>query len=231
MYRYFPAAVTGLVGLKRSLWLIPAVLLSGCFSIPSDQQTVLMEPVREVTVPPTEKLELHVPVGEVKVMPATDGQFSGELRIYCESDSGRCAKRVEQAKFVTTVAGNVTRVATEPTRAMRLRSARLEYIFYVPTAETLDILMGPGSLIVDKVSPCVEVDMDAGDLEITALESQVKGVQLRANFGDASLKHPDNRVDGNRKLLVGARVDWNEGKGDCTIKGHLQAGDLRVRLE
>ncbi len=232
MYRYFLATVNLIGGLfKATLVLAIVATTSGCLSIPSDQKTILMEPVRKVAAQPSSRIHLHIPAGEVKVLPSKDGQLTGELKIYCDSDSGGCAKRAERVKFVTTVSEEETRIGIEPERALKLRNAKLQYVFYVPNAELLEVSMGPGTLVIDNVSACVQVDMDAGDLKVTALESTVKAVHLRANFGDASLKLPENRVEGNRKLLVGARVDWQEGNGSCTIKGHLQAGDARVKLQ
>ncbi|NNF16764.1 MAG: hypothetical protein HKN70_08445 [Gammaproteobacteria bacterium] len=61
-------------------------------------------------------------------------------------------------------------------------------------------------------------------------ETAVRHIWLDANFGDATLLGTPTDLEENRRLLVGAEVDWKEGIGEHDLSIDVGAGDITVRL-
>lgn len=203
--------------------------LSGCIGT-NVKRDVLVQPIQKLEIKPSATMEVFVPVGDVLVLGVKDGDFRATAEIYCAQGDSKCARKASEVEFATTIVNDRTIIQIEPKRALKYRKTSPRFSFYVPKVENLSVFMGPGDLTVDGVQACLEVDMDAGDLDIKQSAQAVGRVFLDANFGDVSLVTPTGAIDGKRKLLVGAEVDWKEGSGKCLLRADLQAGDIRAEL-
>ena len=79
----------------------------------------------------------------------------------------------------------------------------------------------------------VEADSDVfgiGDLTIRLQRDRVGSVHAATRIGDASLRGV-TRVEGRRRMLIGARVDWVDGPGPVDIAVGLKIGNASVVLE
>jgi hypothetical protein len=101
---------------------------------------------------------------------------------------------------------------------------------WVPEDRVLLVDMSAGDLDISRVSGCLTVRIKAGDVSVNVPAASVRTVWLDANFGDASLAFEGDTVEGRRPMLVGAEVDWREGKGACALSVDLGAGDIQATL-
>ncbi len=72
--------------------------------------------------------------------------------------------------------------------------------------------------------------MGIGDLTVRVPAAEVGSVRAATRIGDASLSGK-SFVSAQRRMLLGARLAWDEGPGAARISIGLRIGDAKVVLE
>ena len=102
----------------------------------------------------------------------------------------------------------------------------------VPSRVPLIVRMGIGDLEIEAGPENLDVGMSIGDLTVWAPSEGIGSVGISTRIGDASLRTAsDPYVEGKRRMLIGAKVKWDEGVGDSRIQVKLGIGDAKVLLE
>ena len=176
---------------------------------------------------PSDVLELTIPAGEVSVKGEDIASVSALARIRCPRDSRRCAEWAEDARLVSSRSGNRVRLGIDAKARM---NASVKVTILVPRDSPLRIRMGYGELDAEGMEDDLSVRMKAGEVSIGMPRDAVEKVHLAARFGDASMYLGDRSLEGRRPLLVGAKVDWQEGTGQHSVDVDLRYGDVQLRL-
>ncbi len=203
----------------------------GCAGNEPQPELLVGEPkVINTVIADDTALTIAIPAGEASIRGVDGSQLHGMVEVRCASLESRCAKQARKIEFTTETREDGVHVGLEPHSAWGYRRGNIKITIDVPRVKNLQVLMGPGDLDITDIRGCVSVDMDAGDVDLIAPVASIDYVHLDANFGDASLRVPDKFYEGKRTLLVGAKVEWDEGTGPCKSEVLLQAGDINVNL-
>lgn len=213
-------------------WMMAISLaaLAGCSSFAYDERATAIDVRKTLVADISEELLLDIPAGDVEIEPSEDGRLHVSLTYYCGADSEKCLRMAQDAEIVHAFSGRRSTISFQPGSAFAARHAEMVYLFQVPPTDRITVNMTAGDLDIRRLNSCVSVVMGAGEVNVLQPAGNVRSVTLDANFGDATLYHPDGRVDNRRKLLVGAESSWRGGSGPCDSHVNLQAGEISYRL-
>ena len=206
-------------------------LLAACAGEPSRRDVLVGGPrVVELSVPATAALYVAIPPGEAIIEGTGGDGLKAELEIRCDSATGACARRAEQVRWRVDASDATVTVSAAPESLFSYRNADITTRMWVPNDRTLGVTMSAGALEIRRVSGCLDVDMTAGDIAVEVPEASVRSAHLDANFGDASLITAHDAIEGTRRVLVGADVNWEGGQGTCALSVDLNFGDVEAKL-
>ena len=206
-------------------------IMAACAGEPGHRDVVVGGPhTVELTVPPTAAVHVAIPPGDAIVEGTDNDGFKAEMEIRCESETSACAKRAEQVRWVVDQSDTAVSVSAAPEAMFSYRNADITTHVWVPSERSLAVVMSAGDLEIRRVSGCLDVDMTAGDVEVEVPEASVRTAHLDANFGDATLVTSRDSIEGHRRALVGADVNWAGGQGACALSIDLNFGDVQAKL-
>jgi hypothetical protein len=210
-----------------SIGLAALVAVSG---VAQAERVDVVTRAAEIVVPENARLHIDIPVGELEIAGTEGDQLTATMNIACDEDADDCAERAGRAEFVQEIDGQDVYLRVEPGGMNAYTRTHMRVHIAVPAAETLEVEFGAGELRVRDVDACTSVRMFAGEAQIHADARRVGEVKLKAMFGEAILHTDAASQAGKRPLLVGARVDWDEGVGDCRLKARLRFGEVSAHL-
>ena len=184
----------------------------------------------EITVPATASVHFAIPPGEAVIEGTDTDGIKAQMEIRCESATSTCAKRADEVRWLVNASDTAVNVSATPESMFSYRNADVTTHVWVPSARTLAVEMSAGDLEIRHVSGCLDVDMTAGDVEVEVPEASVHTAHLDANFGDATLVTTRVSIEGHRRVLVGADVNWDGGQGPCALSVDLNFGDVQAKL-
>jgi hypothetical protein len=152
------------------------------------------------------------------------------MDVRCAEASGGCADRAAAMQWLVESSDSVVKLTATPESMFAYRDTETTTRVQVPDDRVLLVYMSAGDLDIERVSGCLEVHVKAGDVSVEVPSVNVRTARLDANFGDASLALPGDKVEGRRPLLVGAEVEWQDGPGACALSVDLGAGDIQATL-
>ncbi|MFK7830284.1 MAG: hypothetical protein AB8B57_10935 [Congregibacter sp.] len=214
--------------LLASPLLLSTLSLTACIS--TGDREVEITPATSLSTQVGKFLNLEFPSGDVTVVPSTDGQLHASARFFCNVDSKQCPKNADKASIVHEQNGERSVILFKPALSYSTRHANIVYRVEVPDVARLSIDVDAGDFSINSPTACLSVSAGAGDLQIDVPLSDVRGVTLDANLGDANLQTPEGYADDERTLLVGSEIVWDKGPGACDLDAKLQAGAINVRL-
>jgi hypothetical protein len=170
-------------------------------------------------------------VGELEIEAAETSEMRAELVLECRKvradECGRY-KRKLRVEPVRTADGLEVRMSGLSMRI--LKRVNVTGRVLVPRWSPLDVQIGIGDVDIAAGEKDVSVRMGIGDLTVRVPEEHTGAVSLRTRIGDAGIVFPGRRMDGKRKMLIGARARW-QGDGDARVDVRLRIGDARVSVE
>jgi len=207
-----------------------AAALSACAG--EVRRDVVIGPPRnlEVAVPASASVQLSLPPGDTIIEGVSEGGLKADMQIRCASATGGCADRAAEVQWKVTSSDTKLELAVSPHSMLAYRDAETTTHVWVPLDHAVSVSMSAGDLEIRNLSGCLDVAMSAGDVSVEVPAASVKTAHLDANFGDASLAMPGNSIEGHRRLLVGAEVNWQDGAGSCALSVDLGAGEIQARL-
>jgi hypothetical protein len=184
----------------------------------------------QVAVPPTASVQLSLPPGDSVIEASEDGDLKADMQIRCGSETDACARHAAEVQWKVASSDTRLELSFTPDSAFQFNNSDTTTHVWVPADRPVTVNMSAGELEIRRVSGCLDVDMSAGDISIEVPAASVRTAHLDANVGDASLATPDNSMEGRRRLLVGAEVNWDKGEGACALSVDLGAGDIEAKL-
>ncbi len=177
-------------------------------------------------------VRLVLPIGDVEVRGDGGSEIRADLELRCRHHRADCEDRASRVFLDSTREGErVTLTVRGYPRLLRSESMELRGVIHVPADLRLAIDMRIGELRVVDVHTDVRVDMGVGEVRMNLPAANVHGVKLGSGVGDASLHGPQGRIEAERSLLIGAKLDWREGTGAANVDVDLGVGEVTVDLD
>ena len=177
-------------------------------------------------------IRLVLPIGEVEVRGDGGSEIRADLELRCRRRRDDCEDRASRVFLDSTREGErVTLAVRGYPKLMRSESLELRGVIHVPADLRLAIDMRIGELRVVDVHTDVRVDMGVGEVRMNLPAASVHGVKLGSGVGDASLRAPQGRIEAERSLLIGAKLDWRDGTGAANVDVDLGVGEVTVDLD
>ncbi len=198
----------------------------------ADSIVVIGEPIYLVPIPEGKAFEVAFEVGalDIEARPVYEARL--EVHATCKEVSQEyCQKRVGRLELRTRELDDRIRVELKGMSRREMKKLGVEATIVVPERAPLIVNMGIGDLEIDAGPESLQVGMSIGALVVTAPRDDIGSVGISTRIGDASLATGEGHRDGRRKMLIGAKVKWDEGPGDSHIAVKLGIGDAHVRLE
>jgi len=176
-------------------------------------------------------VRLVLPVGEIEVRGDGGNELQAKLSVRCRRDDS-CAGKIEDVHLDTTRRGDrlIFTVRGYPA-LLDSDDMQIDGVIHVPAGLPLDIDMRIGELRVNDVDSDLRIDMGVGEVRVHVAADGVGRVRLDSGVGDATLRSRAGRVAARRSLLVGAKLDWREGRGPALVDVDLGVGEVTVDLD
>ena len=216
---------------NRLLMVLPfAVSLVACAGEVRRDAPIGSPRTVEASVPAAARLEISLPPGEAVIEGGSGDALKARMDVRCHDATGSCADRAARMHWVIDSSDSAVKLTATPESMLAYRDTDTTTHVWVPDDRVLLVNMSAGDLEITRVSGCLEVHVEAGDVSIEVPTASVHTAWLDANVGDASLALNGDTIEGHRRLLVGAEVDWQEGSGACALSVDLGAGDIQATL-
>lgn len=227
----------------RSVAVLTSILLTlaaGAFAagtepsgVPfSDSILVTAKPIHLVPIPEGKAFEVAFKVGSIDIEARPVFEARLEIDASCREVSREyCDRRLGRLHLKTRELDDRVRVQLTGMSRREMKKLGVEATIVVPERAPLIVKMGIGELEIDAGPEDLEVGMSIGALQVTAPSDSVGSVGISTRIGDASLETVDVHQDGKRRMLIGAKLRWEDGPGDARIAVKLGIGDAQVRLE
>jgi len=176
-------------------------------------------------------LRLVLAVGEIEVRGDGGEELRAELSVRCRRDSS-CAGKIENVHLDSTRQGDrlIFTVRGYP-KLLNSDNMQVDGVVHVPAGLPLDIDMKVGKLGVNAVGSDVRVDMGVGEVRVNVAADGIGRVHLDSGVGEATLRSPSGRFEARRSMLIGAKLDWREGRGAALVDVDLGVGEVTVDLD
>ncbi len=206
--------------------------MGGCASQGPPEQSTVTGPEKSVSgyANDINEIVIDIPVGSVNVVALPGSRVSANLEVLCDKRNKSCVRLAETVMLKQQVFENRMYLSPSTRSKFAFRKSQCDYQIQVPENIPVRIIMGYGSLSVKGLRSDLTIGMSAGEVHVEAPRSAVRRVWADANFGDASLHGTESGREGDRRFLVGAEADWQEGTGEHAIIINLNAGDISVKL-
>ena len=187
----------------------------------SETILVTARPIHLVPIPPGKAFEIAFKVGELDIEARPVFEARLEIDATCrEVSAAFCAQRLERLRLRTRELDDRVRVELVGMSRREMNKLGVEATIVVPERAPLIVKMGIGDLEIDAGPQSLEVGMSIGALAVRAPAESI-----------GSLDTGERHESGKRRMLLGARLRWDEGEGESRIAVKLGIGDAQVRLE
>lgn len=212
---------------KHLACILAAIGIFSCcaFATEGERHITLQEDVAKA-----ELIKLNISAGEVQVTGITGKSLNAEVTASCQNaKQDACYKLIKDLSWSKKI-GSITELELAPLNINRYDNVTIKVKISVPQDKKLDLNLSAGELRVENTSACVTAAVNAGELNLKLKEAQLASAELSAKVGDVKLITPNGPVEGERSLLVGASLQWNQGKGNCHVKVNVMAGEAQLTI-
>ena len=211
---------------QLAVWV--ALVLGGAFAATADDYREI-----EASHPLAAGQSVHVDfhAGDLEIEAGAGDKVEIEMEIECEWNRSDCEDLLDEVEVAWRSSKRRLYLDVEGITSWRRTRVDFSGTIKVPASAELSIDMTAGRLRIDGPQSDLRVDMGAGELKIWMPESAVEGVAIDVGVGDATLRGAKSFVSGERKMLIGSEVYWDDGPGTARIDVELGAGEATVWLD
>ena len=172
-------------------------------------------------------------IGEIDIEASDRNQVRADLQVSCtpKLSQALCEKYRKRLRLEPREDEQGVEVRLVGLSKWKLRKLRLRGHVEVPRWSPLEVRIGIGEVDIRSDAEDLSVTMGIGDLTVRVPGDKVGSVEMATRIGDASVRGAASHVEANRRMLVGARLHWDEGPGAARIVVGLKIGDAKVVLE
>lgn len=179
-----------------------------------------------------ETIRVHVPAGDVDIVGITGNDLVAEVTAVCnDQDRQACLELLQDLDWAKK-AGSTTEFLLTPDSITNFNNVTIKVKIGVPRDKKLAASLSAGELSIQDTNACLTAELNAGEIDIALQENQLASAMLNATVGDVKLiSARGEQTSGKRSLLVGANLEWQQGKGNCHTKANVMAGEVKLTLK
>lgn len=187
----------------------------------------------ELDVSTADAVIIHVPAGELNISGTTGQTISAEAVISCSKyKEGECSNGIfEEINWSSKLEGSLAQLDLTPSAGKQYDDISVVVNIGVPEDKTLTVNLDYGDLRLKGTNACLDVNVKAGNVELGLPEESLASANLKATIGDVSLTTQAGRISGRRSKIIGAKLEWDEGKGACHLQATVRAGNVELHLK
>jgi hypothetical protein len=216
----------------RRLFIAAPILAAATLALPAAGRAATEKDLRATaSAAGASRIHLILPIGGIEVRGDGGAEVRAELRVVCKHHDA-CEDRMADVFLDSSRQGDRLTLEVRGYPSLwRGENMEVRGVIHVPAETPLAVDMRIGDLRVNDIGADLRVDMGIGDVRVNAPAERTGRVRLGAGVGDASLRGPAGKIEGRRSLLVGAKLEWEEGRGTSRVDIDLGVGDVSVRLD
>jgi hypothetical protein len=174
---------------------------------------------------------IDFPVGELRLDAGAGADLEVDLAVRCDRGGRRCQEQAKAVRLAIDQRGGEKRLALSGLPKFNSRGLQVAGSITVPAACELRVDMGVGQLTVSGAAADLVIHLGVGQVTLELPAREVRSVRLDAGIGEAALRLPGGWVEGQRPLLLGSEVSWDDGRGAAVVRANVGVGEVEVRLE
>ncbi len=200
---------------------------AGAFATEGERHISLQQDVASAEV-----IRVHVPAGDVDIVGITGTNLVAEVTAVCNDQERQACLDLLKGLDWAKKTGSTAEFSLTPDSITDFNNVTIKVKIGVPQDKKLEASLSAGELSIQDTSACLSADINAGEIDISLQESQLASAVLNATVGDVKLTSAKGeRTSGKRSLLVGANLEWQQGKGNCHVKASVMAGEVKLTLK
>ena len=179
-----------------------------------------------------ELIQLNVPAGDVEITGTQGNNLTAVVTAICQKKKQENCQQVLKDLGWSKKTGRIAEFGLRPSGISHFDHVTIKVKFAVPNDKKLEVNLSAGELRIAGTSACLTANVSAGAINIKLKESQFASAELSAKVGDVKLVTAKGEtIEGERSLLVGAKLDWTKGTGSCHTKANVLAGEVNLVLK
>lgn len=205
---------------------LTALLSSAAFAADNERSLVL-----EADVSHAELVKIDIPAGEVQAVGTTGNNLTAQITASCQKKNLESCRRLLKDLAWTKKTGDNLELGLSPSGITHYDDVTVKIKVGVPKDKRLEVHLSAGELHINNTSACLIASVNAGEVNITLNKSQLASAELNAKVGDVKLVTAQGSYEGERSLLVGASLKWDQGTGSCHTQASTLAGEVQLTLK
>lgn len=173
-------------------------------------------------------LEIDLGIGNITIE-GTDGRdVEVEVDLTCgRENEAKCRQRAERIRLVPRRNKGLLKVRLKGTPRGRAGGISAEMRLKIPRRLAIELDLQAGNVTLSQMQSHLEVDVTAGDVDITGNQADLSEVKLAVGVGKADLWLEEGRIEGTG---FPRSLSWH-GDGTAEWEVDIGTGDVSVRLE
>ena len=227
------------------------IVLSGCSFYEYGSPDEVVKEVRiNFEVKPDMEIYLKAIPGELIIRGVKGNEAVASMEARCPDPAGKCAEYFEDLEFETRLKDN--RLTVKPNKGLGFKGNRaVKTILSIPAVNSLNVKMKAGEtkisginvsklyldmtagevyINVENLKTSLNVDLGAGDVNITIPEDSVREVDVDAGIGDASIRRNGRVENAPRSFLLGAETQQFISNEGAVVWVDVNVGNIQVNL-
>lgn len=172
-------------------------------------------------------------IGQVEIEATAADEVIADLDVDCDEalSRARCEAYRQRLRLEPRRRGEALEVRLLGLSRWKLRKLHLTGRIGVPRWSPLTVRIGVGDVDIHTAGQDLAVRMGIGDLTVHVPGAAVADVEMATRIGDTSLTEGGATSEGARRLLLGSRTRWSDGRGGAHVTVTLEIGDAEVVLD
>ncbi len=207
--------------------LLPLALAT---ALPAAAEPVAVRTLRqEIALGDAAKVHTRLSIGDMRIEGTDGGKVEVELTLTCTRvDPEVCKRRAEWVRLAPRMKKRELRVKLKKTPKARLRGIQAQMTVRIPRQVPVEVDVTAGTLTIRGMQSHLNINSGGGDVDVTAVRSGAREVNIDIGFGKADLWLGEERIKGTGWPKA---LNWT-GIGDADIEiDVVGGGNVSVRLE
>lgn len=211
--------------MKNTLALLLVLMWTGAAAVAADETVRTLD--TRVFAGEVHTLEIDLGVGNITVEGTDSRDVEVEVDLSCgREDAVKCQNRAQRIELVPRRKKGRLKVRLKGTPRGRAGGISAEMRLRIPRRLGLEVDLQAGNIALADIESHIEVDVGAGDVDVSGQQASMSEVKVAVGVGKADLWLGDGRIEGTGFPRT---LNWH-GNGAAELEIDVGTGDVTVKL-